>query len=140
MTDENKPDVPRNADGTFQENNNANPDGNNGHVTGWQRQHTRLPRFLNKKGSELKSAVESPTFMEDNSVIDIGCMLLAKDIIIGDPETRLKALREVTDRCEGKATQSVKHGGDPDNKTPINMDGSFTLTFGTEDNNGGDGT
>jgi len=139
MTEKHPDDPNRKPDGTFAEGNNANPEGNNGHLEGWQRYGTRLQRWLLKNGEEIAKEFEDDgKSLMKRPVIDIACIQHAKDMITGEPETRQRAREAAIDRIDGKPKQTVAHGGDPDNPTPISMDGVFTLTFGTEDNDGSD--
>lgn len=111
-----------------------NPEGKNGHIKGWQRYGTRIQTWLDKTGREMESLTEEE--IKDRPLIDIACIQHARDMVTGTPEDRRRARESALDRIEGKPKQTHAVGGDPDNPTPISMDGVFTLTFGTEDNNG----
>lgn len=125
----------RNSDGTFANGNtighDANPEGKNGHLTGWQRYGDRLQKWLSLSKEEIEKLVASPEYNKLSS-IDIGCVRHVAEIV-GGPGW-LEALEKGLDRIEGKPKQTVAHGGDPNNPTPITLDGVFTLAFGTDEN------
>jgi hypothetical protein len=126
----------RNEDGTFAPGNKANPTGANGHLKGWMRYGDRLQMWLERNAEEIGTYFENDgAELKKLSTIDAVCCVHARNMLVGS-DTRSE--REAAlDRIEGKPKQVVAHGGDKDNPTPISVDGVFTLTFGTEDNNGG---
>lgn len=109
-----------------------NPTGANGHLKGWQPYGQRLQKWLDVPGEEIARLVGSTDERMKLSSIDIACVRQAAAIIGG--EAWLEALEKGLDRIEGKPKQTVAHGGDPNNPTPITMDGVFTLVFGTDEN------
>jgi hypothetical protein len=109
-----------------------NPEGKNGHLAGWQRYGDRLQRWLAMPGDEIAALVGDSAARMKLSSIDIACVRQAAAIIGG--EEWLEALEKGLDRIEGKPKQTVAHGGDPNNPTPITLDGVFTLAFGTDEN------
>ena len=122
----------RRPDGTFAPGNNANPEGKNGHLAGWMRYGDRLQKWLALPGDEIAALVSNSEERMKLSSIDIACVRQAAAIIGGD--AWLEALEKGLDRIEGKPKQTFAHGGDPDNPTPISLDGNFTLLFGTDEN------
>lgn len=109
-----------------------NPEGKNGHLKGWQRYGDRLQGWLDKPADEIAELVGDKRARGKLSSIDVACLRQAAEIIGG--KAWLEALEKGLDRIEGKPKQTVAHGGDPDNPTPISLDGSFTLVFGTDGN------
>lgn len=122
----------RNPDGTFKQGISGNPSGTNSHLKGWQRVGTRLQKWYDTPREELERLVKSPQELDKLSGIDCACLRIVIGSIFG--EDIIAHFNTAVDRIEGKAPQSVKHGGDPDNPSPINMSGVFTLTFGTDGN------
>lgn len=113
----------------------ANPEGNNGHLEGWQRYGTRLQRYGKMPLDELEAIIASAEFKKF-SAFDRAAVFQAKRIANETDPDHIPERERGNDRIEGKSSQPVKHGGDPDNPTPISMDGVFTLTFGTDENDG----
>jgi len=135
--------IKRAADGTLLPGSAPlNPEGNNGHIEGWQPYGVRLKTWLGKSGEEFEQLAGDPAALKKRPLIDIVCAQHVRDMTDSGtpPEVRHKAREAAIDRMDGKPKQTVAHGGDPDNPTPISMDGVFTLTFGTEDNDGIDPT
>lgn len=138
MTEPTQIDPNRNEDGTFKTGGNSNPEGNNGNLKGWQKYGTRLQTWLEKPGEEIEALFDAEgkktKELMKKSVIDITAAMHARDMISEDPTVRGPARKEAVDRTDGRVAQSLRVGGDPDNETPIGVDGKFTLTFGTDDN------
>lgn len=109
-----------------------NPEGKNGHLKGWQRYGDRLSGWLALPGDEIARLVGSSEERNKLSSIDIACVRQAAEIIGG--AAWLEALEKGLNRIEGPPAQAHKHGGDPDNLTPISLDGNFSLLFGTDEN------
>ena len=87
-------DANRNEDGKFKAGNNANPEGINGHLEGWQRYGTRLQKWMAMPGEEIARLVGSTAERNKLSSIDIACVRQAAAIIGG--EQWLEALRAWT--------------------------------------------
>lgn len=67
---------------------------------------------------------------------DIALLMQAACAFIGREKRQER--ETFLDRDEGKSRQSIAIAGDPNNPTPIQMNGTFTLNFAPEDDNGGD--
>lgn len=133
IMEENQNDTPihpedpnRRADGTFAPGNNANPEG--GHIRGWQPYAKRLQRFLEMPLDELEEILSSPQFKK-YSAIDRAAAFQAKRIADRHESDHIAERERGNDRIEGKSRQPLAHGGDPDNASPIQWDGTFTLKF-----------
>lgn len=127
-------DPTRNPDGTIKPGVSLNPNGANGHMTGYQRHGRRVERYGQMPFDELEALINDKKTLSKYSSFERSAMTQAYRM--GDPDHKLHiSERELAlDRVEGKVSQPHKHGGDPDNPTPISHDGTFTLNFGTDEN------
>lgn len=123
-----------NPDGTFAEGNKANPTGENGHMKGYQRYGTRLERYGQMTFEELDALFTNKTEMRKLNAFERAAIAQAHKIADFDHKEHHGERELGLDRIEGKAAQKHKHGGDGDNPNPISLDGTFTLTFGTDGN------
>lgn len=126
----------RNEKGQLLPGNTANPNGNNGHLEGWQRYGTRLQKYLDMPSDELDAIVTGPEFKKYSN-IDKAAILQAQRIGDATHAEHIPERERGLDRVEGKARQTHRHGGDADNPSPINLGGKFTLVFGTDGNDDG---
>jgi hypothetical protein len=114
----------QNPDGTFKAGNNANPEGNNGHLAGWQRYGDRIQKWFELPAEELaKYVADGGVLLNKMSAIDNACIKHVINTYSGDKT--LAYLKEALDRIEGTPKQTIAHATDKDN--PV----IFTLNFGT---------
>lgn len=99
----------QNPDGTFKEGNNANPNGGNGNVTGWQKSGTRLQRWYAKPAKELKELAENLEKLEELTAIDVACARVVIGSMFG--KETLAHFNAAMDRIEGKALQRNEFSG-----------------------------
>lgn len=103
----------RKADGTFGANNNANPEGKNGHNTGWQRYGDRLQKWLAMPFTELQMIIDDVPNFNKLSTIDCVCAQQAYDMRSG-VNKRLER-EDALNRIEGRPTQKVEANLQPFN-------------------------
>lgn len=135
------PDNPNhNADGTFAQGNKLGAIELKGRTT-WRKRVEQLDEKYNtvEKLLGLFDQDSNGKMLPGKDLMqmhprDAALIMQALGAIVGD-DKRLER-ESFLDRDEGKARQSISVGGDPENKTPIAMDGTFTLTFGTDKNEG----
>lgn len=118
---------PRDALGRITEGTVLNPEGNNGHLTGWQRYGDRLQKWLNMPLAELKVLVTNQPELDRLSTIDVVCVRHASNMISGD--NTLRERKEALDRIEGTPKQTVQLQGDKDK--PVEL--KFSLDFHSPD-------
>lgn len=106
-----------------------NTEGNNGHLAGWQRYGTRLQRYGKMSYEELKALTNDEVHMGKLSAFDRAAAFQALKIADHKDTDHIPERERGNDRIEGKARQPLAVGGDPDNNTPIQWDGTFTLKF-----------
>lgn len=112
-----------------------NPNGNNGLMKGYQPYASRLQRYNQMPMDELETLIASTDFKK-YSAIERAAVFHAKRIGDEKDDNHIPERERGNERIEGKSKQPLAIGGDANNTTPISLDGSFTLTFGTEDNDG----
>lgn len=111
-----------------------NPDGKGGPLKGRQPYSQRLAHYGDMSFAELDALAANATEMHKRNAFERAAIFQALAIADKD-HPRHHTERELgNDRIEGKAAQHHKVGGDGDNPSPIKLDGTFTLVFGTDGN------
>ena len=141
MTDE----ANRNPDGTFKEGNKLGGLTQKGRAT-WRKRVEQIEEKYDSVEKLMALFVQDPATgkMAPGPELlamhprDAGLIMQMLGAIVGDDKFRER--ESFWDRDEGKAAQRHRVAGDPDNPTPISLDGSFSLVFGTDGNDSDQGT